>query len=68
MKKQPSEYDIWLADNDPNRWTRYNKMMKGREVVNFNRTGFCKKCGRRWGDHLSDIALENNPNACRFEA
>ena len=30
--------------------------------------GFCAKCGKGWGDHLSDLALESRPRACKFEA
>ncbi len=30
--------------------------------------GFCSKCGKRWGDHLTDYALKHtNPYACRFQ-
>lgn len=43
--------------------------MSEREVIDFDRVGFCQKCGRRWGDHLTDYALRViNPIACRFVA
>lgn len=67
MRKH-NEYNIWLADNDPYRWTRYNEMMSKRIVIDFNRPGFCKRCGRREGDHLTELGLKQNPNACRFES
>jgi len=29
--------------------------------------GKCAKCGERWGDHLTTLALRSNPAACRFQ-
>lgn len=34
--------------------------------VDFDNPYFCVKCGRRWGDHLTEIELSKNPQACRF--
>ena len=48
--------------------TNYDEMMFSREVVDFSNPDFCKKCGRRLGDHLTDIALDENQYACRFES
>jgi hypothetical protein len=47
-------------------WSSYNEMMIGREVIDFDNKEFCKKCGKRRGDHLTEIALEANPYACPF--
>ena len=49
-------------------WHDYNIMMIGREVVDFNNPDFCKKCGRRNGDHLTDYARSKNPRACKFKS
>lgn len=37
-----------------------------REVIDFSNPEFCAKCGRRWGDHLTEYALQKNQFACRF--
>jgi hypothetical protein len=54
------------SDIDPYRWVRYNEMISQREVIDFNRIGFCKKCGKRKGDHATDSILSKNPHACKF--
>jgi hypothetical protein len=28
--------------------------------------GTCAVCGKQWGDHLTELALDRNPYACRF--
>lgn len=50
----------------PSEREEYERMMAGREQTGKGR-GFCAKCGRRWGDHLTELALERYPNACRYE-
>lgn len=58
-----------MANNeeDPGRWSRYNKMVEARDPIDFNSPYTCKKCGRLKGNHLSDFGLRQNPYACKFE-
>ena len=55
-----------FTDYEPRDWTAYNTMMQAREAVNFSDPTNCQKCGRPWGNHLSEHALAQNPRACRF--
>lgn len=54
-------------EDNPFRWTRYNAMMASREAVDFSNPSFCAKCGKRWGDHLSEAGFKINPRACKFQ-
>lgn len=58
-KIQPEPRDPW-------RWTRYNRIMVAREVVDFSKADHCKRCGKRWGDHVTSAVLARNACACPF--
>lgn len=63
MKPYRNPYDPL---NGNSRWLSYNEMMDKRDPVEPDNPDTCAKCHRRWGNHLTEYALKNNPYACRF--
>ena len=53
-------------DTDPGRWARYNEMMDKREGIDFENPSNCKRCGKPWGNHVTEITLKKNPKCCPF--
>lgn len=56
-----------LYQYDPlvNKRFNYNEMIHKRENIKFNAPEHCKKCGKPPGNHLTNITLDKNPNACK---
>lgn len=63
MKPYRNPYDPL---NTSPRWIAYNEMMDKRNPIEIDNPNTCAKCHRRWGNHLTEYGLRNNPTACRF--